>query len=188
MADSFTTNYNFIIQQPGTNRSVWGGKLNANWASIDGLLFTATTNAANALALGTEALPKAGGTTTGDIILANVGPTSTLSVGFRGAPIVNFASSKTLALTDAGSTQRATGAAALILTIPPVGTVGFPVDTVIPVRNASTATLTIARGSGVELRIAGSATNKNCVMVAQGLGALLHEAPNVWVLSGVGAS
>lgn len=125
---------------------------------------------------------------TGDQVLADVGPGSALSVGFRGAPVVNFSADKTLALTEAGKTQRMTGASVCVLTIPPVGSVGFPVSTVIALRNAGTASMTIARGSGVQLRLAGLATDKNCALAPQGMASLLHEATNVWVLSGVGAS
>lgn len=126
---------------------------------------------------------------TGDAVLADVGPTSALSAGFRGAPVVDFSVDKALALTDCGKTQRLTGATPRTLTIPPVGTVGFPVDTVIPLRNFSTsAALSIVRGAGVQLRVAGNATDKNCALAPQGVATLLHEANNVWVLSGVGAS
>lgn len=184
-----TNLYDGNVPTYDADEDTWGFELNtALGDQIKPTLddYAVAINANETLSSG--ALPKAGGTMTGDQVLADVGPTSALSVGFRGAPVVNFSANKTLALTDAGKMQRATGASALVLTIPPVGTVGFPVDTVIPLRNFSTGILTIARGSGVELRIAGSATNKNCAMAPQGMGALVHEASNVWVLSGVGAS
>lgn len=132
------------------------------------------------------ALLKAGGTMTGDVVLADVGPSSIRSVGFRGAPVVNFDADKTLAITDAGKTQRLTGSSGRSLTIPPVSAVGFPVGTVIPLRSSPTAAISVVRGSGVTLKIAGSSTNKNCTVAAEGIGSLLHEDTNVWVLSGVG--
>jgi len=185
----FTPTYQNTKPVVGGSADVWGGINNdrIGEAFVDftaiSVLLNATETVANA------ALPKAGGTVTGDVVLADVGPGSQYSVGFRGAPIVNFSSDKTLVLTDSAKTQRMTGVGASILTIPPVGSVGFPVDTVIPVRNFSTAgVMTIARGAGVELRLAGSATNKNCTLAPQGLGTLLHEATNVWVLSGVGVA
>lgn len=171
------------------DEDTWGFELNtALGGQIKPTLdaYAAAINANETLAA--AALPRSGGTMTGDQVLADVGPTSPLSVGFRGAPIVNFSTDKTLALTDAGKTQRLTGSTGRTLTIPPVGTVGFPVDTVIPLRNFATAVLTIARGSGVQLRLAGSVTDKNCAMAASGMGGLLHEATNVWVLTGVGVS
>jgi len=177
-----------VFPTVGASADTWGGILNERggetYVDINALATLANANEAKANA----ALPKAGGTMTGDQVLADVGPSSTFSVGFRGAPVVNFSANKTLALTDAGKMQRATGASALVLTIPPVGTVGFPVDTVIPLRNFSTGVLTIERGSGVQLRIAGSDVNKNCALAPQGMGGLVHEDSNVWVLTGVGAS
>lgn len=132
---------------------------------------------------------KAGSTMTGDLVLADVGPTSVRSVGFRGAPIVNFSADKTLALTDAGKAQRLTSASGgQALTIPPVGSVGLPVGTAIPLRNISAGNLAIVRGSGVALRVAGSVTNKNCSLASWGMASLLHEATNEWVLTGIGVS
>lgn len=167
----------------------WGFELNTALGDQIKPTLDAYATAINATeTVAGAALPKAGGTMTGDQVLADVGPTSQLSAGFRGAPVISFSADKTLALTEAGKAVRLTGATGRTLTIPPVGTVGFPVGTVIPVRNAATAVLTIARGSGVELRVAGDGTNKNCSVASYGFGGLLHEATNVWVLSGVGVS
>lgn len=186
---SVVNTYDGNVPTYDADEDTWGFELNTALGGQIKPTLDAYATAINANeTLAGAALPRAGGTMTGDQILADVGPTSALSVGFRGAPIVNFSDDKTLALTDAGKTQRLTGAVGKTLTIPPAGTVGFPVDTVIPLRNFATATMTIARGSGVELRVAGSATNKNCSLAQQGLGTLLHEATNVWVLSGVGVS
>lgn len=188
MADTPTPHYEFILQQPGTNPKTWGGKLNANWASIDSLLFTATTDASTAVGQAATALQRAGGTMTGDIALANVGPGSVYSVGFRGAPVVEFSADKTLALTDAGCSQRMVGTTALNLTIPPVGTVGFPLGTVIPLRNSTGVAMNILRGAGVTLTVVGSATNANATVAARGAGAIWQEATNVWLIQGSGVS
>jgi len=185
---AFTPTYQNVKPVVGGSADVWGGinndRIGEAYADFQALSiqFNATQIVAAA------ALARAGGTMTGDVVLANVGPGSQFSVGFRGAPIVGFTANKTLALTDAGKTQRLTGAVTATLTIPPVSSVGFPVDTVIVLRNFATADMTVARGSGVELRLAGSPTNSNKTVAPQGMATLLHEATNVWVLSGVGAS
>lgn len=183
-----TTTIQNVQPTVGGSADTWGGTINARLGeAYDDINALATQSNANQT-LANAALPKAGGTMTGDVVLADVGPGDTRSVGFRGAPVVNFSADKTLALTDAGKTQRMTGATPLVLTIPPVGSVGFPVGTVIPIRNFGTAALTVARGSGVQLRLVGSATDKNCTVAPYGMGGILHESSNVWVIQGVGVS
>lgn len=188
MADTPTPNYGFIIQQPGTNPKTWGGKLNANWASIDGLLYTASTDASAAASAAALAMPRTGGAFTGDVTLAEVTPVSA-SAGYRGAPVIGFDTDRTLIGTDAGKMLRLFGPTSRTLTIPPVSSVGFPLGTVILLRSyTTTVPWNIARGAGVTLTVAGSSLNKNCQLATFGLASLTHEDTNIWVLSGVGAS
>lgn len=133
-------------------------------------------------------LSRAGGTMTGDQVLFAGGPTDARSSGYRGAPVSSFDADKALVLADAGVTQRLTGSTGRTLTIPPVGSVGFPVGTVIPIRVSSSASLVVARGSGVQLRLAGSTTDANRTVATQGLATIMHEDTNVWVISGIGIS
>lgn len=186
MADSNTTHYNFILQQPGTNRNTWGGKLNSNWSSIDGLLFTATTNAADALAAATAAMPKAGGTFTGSVILTNAGPAGVYEAGYRAIPVRNTTVDTTLALTDASGMVRRTFTSANDLTIPPQGTVGFPIGTAIVLRNYATGNWNIKRGSGVSLRAPSSDLSRDFVITAFGCATIVLEDTNTWVIQGSG--
>jgi hypothetical protein len=48
--------------------------------------------------------------------------------------------------------------------------------------------LTMTRGLGVALRIAGQTTDQNITLAVGGYGVLVHEASDVWFFSGVGAS
>lgn len=194
MADSFTPNYSFVIQQPGTNRSTWGGKLNSNWTDLDADLFAVSgvANSAQALAtsaqaLGVAALARAGGTMTGDLVLANVGPGSQYSAGFKGVPVVNFTGTRVLTLTDAGKMMRLTGTGSGFVQIPTVASVGLPVGTVIVARNSSTLgqlVIQSAPGGGVTIRKAGDATTGDQGVFPQGLVRIYHEATNVWVVEG----
>jgi hypothetical protein len=43
MADIITPNYNFTIPEPYGSSEDWGIKLNANWESIDTVLFNVQT-------------------------------------------------------------------------------------------------------------------------------------------------
>lgn len=172
----------------GGSADTWGGIVNdrigETYVDINAL---ATQGNATETAV-TSKVNKAGDTMSGDLALANVGPTSIYSAGFRGAPPLDFSSDKTLVLSDAGVSQRMTGATPLTLTIPPASSVGFPLGTVIPLRNSTGVVMTIARGSGVTLTIVGSATNANASIASRGAGAIWQEATNVWMIQGVGVS
>lgn len=170
------------------DEDIWGGLTNTGLTQIRSTLDAIVAAVNGLLDTITGKVAKAGDTMTGELKLGDFGPTSTDSAGLRGAPIVNFDAAKTLALTDAGKTLRLTGTTARTLTIPPIGTVGFPPGTAIVLRNVSTQTLTIARGSGVTLTATGSGTNKNCTLAPRGRATLLMEENNVWDLGGVGVS
>lgn len=182
MADTFTPNYNFVIQQPGTNRNTWGAKLNSNWTDLDGLLFTATSNAAAALALGQDALPKTGGTMTGAIVLPTSGG-AVNSAGFRGAPPTALGATRTLSATD-NAVLLVLASGNSTVTLPPSMAVG----SVFPIKNRGAGTITLARGSGVTLFVDATNTNKNCSIGPYGKGVLTVNATNEWSVSGVGVS
>ena len=171
------------------DEDVWGDELNNDALGpikVDLDALAVQGNASQPLAA--NALPKAGGTMTGNISLADVAPTNALAVGFRGAPVVSIDAIRTFGLTDSGKMIRLTGTTARTWTIAPVATVGFPIGTIIVLRNTSTASITLARGAAVQLRIVGLTTDSNKTISPQGLATLTMEASNVWVLSGVGIS
>ena len=174
----------------GGSADTWGGTLNdritETYTDINAL--ATQSNASAAAVVGK--VNRSGDAMTGDLTLANGAPTSSYSAGYLGAPVLSFDVDKTLSLTDAGRVQRLFGGTARTLTIPPVGSVNFPVGTVIPVRSYTTSgtNWTIARGSGVSLTVAGSSVNKNCTVASFGFGSLVHEDTNIWVISGVGVS
>jgi hypothetical protein len=100
---------------------------------------------------------------------------------------VNTSSSFTLA--QAGTLVRHTSASAHAYTIDPVGTTAYPVGTVIQVRNGvAGGDITLTRGSGVSLYLAGSTTDANVTVAAGGLATLVHEASDVWLVAGAGLS
>lgn len=180
-----TITYTGATPTVGADADTWGAELNTSWAAVkvdlDALAAQSNTNQTTANA----ALPKAGGTMTGDVVLADVAPGSTLSVGFRGAPTVSIDADRTLLSTDAGKCIRLTGTTTRTWTIPPDV---FPIGTVIMIRSFSTQALSIARGAGVELRIPASSTNGNKSVASYGFASLYQEATNIWTLSGSGVS
>lgn len=175
----------------GGSADVWGGIINDRigeaYVDITAIAtqFNATqTIAASAQATAAAALARAGGTMTGQLVLANTGPASQYAAGFRGSPVIDFTGVKVLVLTEAGKMVRLTGASSGAVQIPAVASVPFPVGTVIELRNASTGNLTIQdAGGGVTLRLAGSATTGDRGMTPQGMARLVHEATNVWVIT-----
>jgi hypothetical protein len=176
--------YNGNTPTVGADVDTWGGELNTALGQID----TTLDNFVTAINATETALLRGGGTMTGDIVLADVGPGNALSGGFRGLPTVSFDADRTLQLTDAGKAMRVTGTTARTITIPPNSGVAFPVGTTIPIRSFSTAAITIARGSGVELRLALSATNANRTVASYGMATIYQEAANIWVITGSGVS
>jgi len=177
-----------VFPTVGASADTWGGILNERggetYVDINALATLANANEAKANA----ALPKAGGTMTGDQVLADLGPGSVFSVGFRGLPVVSIDEDRTFSLSDAGKMIRLTGSTNRTWTIPPVGSVGFPVGTVIVLRSFSTGVLSIARGSGVQLRLDGASADANRSLASYGKCALVHEASNIWTVAGVGVA
>jgi hypothetical protein len=138
---------------------------------------------------GTASLPVAsGGTGAATAALARTS-LGALADTFKGIPMTAKSSAFAFAIADEGVGCRYTGAAAAA-TINPVATTAYTVGAVIPVRNAHNATgaLTLTRGLGVALRIAGQTTDQNITLAVGGYGVLVHEASDVWFFSGVGAS
>lgn len=178
MADSLTPNYSFIIQQPGTNRNTWGTKLNSNWTSIDGLLFTATTNAATALSTANGALQRSGGTMEG-AIEQPIAATTVTSAGYKGAPPVALGATRTLGAVDNGVLLVLASGNSTVTVAP-----ALAVGSVFPIKNRGAGTITIARGSGVTLTLDGANTNKNCVIGAYGKGVITVNATNECSISG----
>lgn len=76
MANTFTTNYSLTKPEVGADTNAWGTHSNANWDTLDSTLFTVS-------GVATAALPKAGGTMTGALILA-AGALGTPSLTFTG--------------------------------------------------------------------------------------------------------
>lgn len=177
-----TITYDGAVPTPGADADVWGVELN------DGALAKVKVDLdAIAAALNTilVALLKTGGTMTGDVVLADVGPGSIYSVGFRGLPVVGIDANRTFGLTDSGKMIRLTGTTARTWTIPPNSSVAFPIGTVIVLRTASTGTVAVARGASVALRSNGSSTDADKTIPAYTKAVLTQEAANVWTIDGV---
>lgn len=170
----------------------WGDELNdAALGPIKTDLDALAVQSNASATLAAAALPKAGGTLTGDLALADVTPSGPFSAGFRGLPLVTLGADRVLQGTDAGKAIRFFGAATRTLTIPTNGTVGFPIGTVIPVRSyvSSPNVVTVTPASGVTLTIAGSlGAVASATIASGGFATLWQEDPNIWLITGTGVS
>ncbi len=89
---------------------------------------------------------------------------------------------------DAGGSVVCDTTGGFAWTLPPDASANFPVGTVILVRNTAAGSITLTRGAGVTLRLAGSATSKDVALAQWGMASLFQEAINIWVCSGTGVS
>jgi hypothetical protein len=165
--------------------------INGPVAIADGAV-TAAMLAAGAVAgsLGYTPLNKGGDTAT-NLTLA-FSAYAANSAGYLGAPINEQDASYAFAAADAGKMVRADITAAATYTL---NARVFPASggAAILVRNSptSTASLSIAPGSGVSIYGAGGTTTKTWTLAPGGLATLIMEttsATNLWVISGAGLS
>jgi hypothetical protein len=136
-------------------------------------------------------LPKAGGTMIGDIL--EMGAASTVKapdgglqpVGYRNIPSNPQSSSYVLVLADVGKCVDISGGG---VTVPPNASAAFIVGDTIAIYNNSASNLTITQGSGVTLRLAGTATTGSRTLAQRGWASVRKLATNEWVASGSGLS
>ena len=136
--------------------------------------------------IGYTPLNRAGDTAV-NLLIAPTRPAAT-SAGYLGAPVNQQDGAYTLGLTDAGKIIRANSAAAIAHSLPPMASVALPVGAAVVFRNVGAASVTITRGAGVALLIAGGGVNKDVVLAPWGLATAVMEAADSWVISGAGLS
>ena len=97
------------------------------------------------------------------------------------ASIVNVTSSKTLALTDAGTFQKVNSSSAVTVTIPTNASVAFPTGTEIELCRYGSGSVTVAAASGVTIYSVGSYKS---IADRYGCACLKKLDTNVWLLAG----
>lgn len=153
----------------------WRG--DGTWATItagvvSGLAASATTDTTNASNLSTGSLPvsRINGSYAYDISAAQVGG---VAVGYRGIPIAG-------ALTNGQCWELSAGFT--------LNTADVVSGRAYSLFNNSGAAITVAQGSGVTLRLAGSASTGSRTIAAYGMATILCFAGSVAVISGAGVS
>ena len=118
--------------------------------------------------------------------LGNVPNGSGTAVGYRDIPQVSFAANATIAATDAGRHYYSTSASNLTLTIANNTSVSWAVGTAITVVNRGSGNITVARGTGVSLYLAGNSSTANRTVSTYGMATLINLEANVWMINGTG--
>lgn len=124
----------------------------------------------------------------GDVFYSTIPSGTANSVGLRNKIPTVQDTGFTFAKADNGQMKRFTTGAAITYTIANVATVAYDLGTTFYVRNIQANTLTIGRGTGVTLRMSGSATDQNIAVAQWGYAEVIQEATNVWVAHGTGLS
>jgi hypothetical protein len=118
--------------------------------------------------------------------LGNVPNGAGTAVGYRDIPQVSFAANATIAATDAGRHYYSTSASNLTLTIANNTSVSWAVGTAITVVNRGSGNITVARGTGVSLYLAGNSSTANRTVSTYGMATLINLEANVWMINGTG--
>lgn len=188
-----TVTYRFVLTDSSNNQignamdPVSGAPNIAN-GSITGAMLAGGAAAAN---LGFTPMNEAGDTATGELIIgyALSAPPNPTSIGFRGMPLTVKNANYTFAPDDSGRLFLHDDGFVAAWTIPPDSAVGFAFGTVIGVRNAAGGgVITLTRGSGVALTIAGAGTNQDVALAGSGFASLVKEGANTWFVGGTGLS
>jgi hypothetical protein len=128
-----------------------------------------------------------GGDTATNLLLSN-SSLAINSAGYLGAPPNTQNNNYTFALSDAGVCVTCSSTGGYAWTIPPVSAVAFPIGTIILVRNRAAGAITLTRGAGVVLRIAGVAGSVDVALAIWGFATLMMDETNEWVVSGAALS
>ena len=113
---------------------------------------------------------------------------SAWAIGFREVPQNAQSASYQLVAADNGKHIYSLNSAAQTITVPPNGTVGFPLGTTVTIINNGGAAIVIAQGAGVTLCQAGTTSTGNRTLAVRGMATLIKVETNVWFVSGTGIS
>lgn len=126
-----------------------------------------------------------GGATVAGNISANV---NGYAIGYRDIPQVSLGANTTLASSDAGKHYYSVSASNLVVTVANNSTVPFNIGAAINIVNQGTGNITILRGPGVTMYLAGNTTSSDRTLSSYGMATLLKVANDTWFISGTGVS
>jgi len=153
-------------------------------SGINDAIRTLMAQVATWLAAATGPLLRVAANTIGNGTLIQDGAGTSRYIGYRALPLTSKSTSYQIALTDVGQ-GISTNAG---VTVPPNATTAFAIGDTIVIYNNSASGITITQGSGVTLRLVGTATSGNRSLPQRGLCTLLKVGTDEWVASGGGVS
>jgi|GEM_PF-2112526 len=111
-----------------------------------------------------------------------------MDAGLKNIPPNTQDAAYTFQLSDVGGGVYHTSNSAHTWTIPPNSTTPFQQGDAIYLRSTGNGTLTIARGTGVALRKAGTSTSSNASISSYGAATLIYDGLDSWCIMGSGVS
>lgn len=136
---------------------------------------------------GTAALPIANGGTAATSASAALTSLGALSSSYRDLPLTSKSAAFTFADSERGGRIDYTGAAHTA-TIDPNGSTAITDGATYVIRNSGSGALTIARGTGVSLKVNGGTTSADATIAVGGIGTLIRWGTNDWTIAGSGVS
>lgn len=162
------------VQGYSANLASWSGKAAPSGAAVGTSDSQTLTNKTISGAATGSSVNDAGG--------------SAWSIGFREVPQNAQSAAYQLVAADNGKHIYSLNSAAQTITVPPNGTVGFPLGTTVTIVNNGASAITVAQGSGVTLCQAGTTSTGNRTLAVRGVATLIKVETNIWFVSGTGIS
>lgn len=163
-----------------------GGEVTAGTATAS-FISPRRAGAGGVTLIGYTPLNKAGDTATNLLITRGASPAAS-HAGFLGLPITTLDSTSDLALSALGGMVRHTSGSAHTWTLQPVATIAYPLGAAFNLRNFGSGIVTLARGAGVSLRLAGSSTDADKSLAQYAQATVVQEDTNIWVINGTGVT
>ena len=173
--------------QPNTNDGCALGLSSTSWSD----LFLASGAVLNFNA-GNVTVTHAAGVLTlagGDLVLADIAPTSVRSTGFRGSPVIDGNAAYAFPAIDAGKTIYHDEAGARTYTIPANASVAHPIGTMFIIDNTGNSgaagVITLAITTDTLRRGDGTAGTGSRTIAASAVAVIRKVAATIWIITGV---
>jgi hypothetical protein len=114
------------------------------------------------------------------------GNTAGFAIGYRDIPVLSLAANTTISTSDAGKQYYSTSASALTLTIANNASQAFSTGATINLINQGAANISVTRGVGVTLYLAGNSTSSDRTVTSFGVASITKVSTDTWFIAGVG--
>jgi len=125
-------------------------------------------------------------TVTANTLSIDAGSIDGFAIGYRDLPQVTLSANTTLDATDAGKHYYSELSTTNTITIPDNSIVEWSAGTAITIINLGTGNVSVARGTNVNLYLAGNSTSTNRVITTYGMATIVNVSANTWMINGTG--